>query len=89
MTKPLAASKCWKDSLDPQLESEAIWADSIENIRAFSHLPRLREMDALFQAAKDKIILGEASAREAMADATAQVNEILAEVNEEVEKAGL
>jgi len=89
MIKRHAKSDAWLKSLDPDFESAEIWEASTSNIRAFAHLPRMQEMEKLFQAAKDKIILGEASAKEAMDEAVAKINPIIEEVNKEVEAAGL
>ena len=46
-------------------------------------------MDNLIQAAKDRIILGDATAQEAMDEVAAEVDAIIAEVDEEVREAGL
>jgi hypothetical protein len=89
MVKRHAKSDAWLKSLDPTYESAEIWEASFNNIRAFSHLPRQQEMDNLIQAAKDSIILGEASAQAAMDDVVAKINVIIGEVNEEIKAAGL
>ena len=89
MVKRHAESEAWLGSLEPNLETAEMWEDSFNNIRAFSHLPRQQEMDNLIQAAKDRIILGDATAQEAMDDVAAEVDAIIAEVDEEVREAGL
>ena len=89
MVKRHAESEAWLGSLEPNLETAEMWEDSFNNIRAFSHLPRQQEMDNLIQAAKDRIILGDATAQEAMDDVAAKVDAIIAEVDEEVREAGL
>ena len=89
MVKRHAESSAWLDSLDPNLETAAMWEDAFNNIRAFSHLPRQQEMDNLIQAAKDRIILGDASAQVAMDDVAEKVDAIIAEVDAEIREAGL
>jgi hypothetical protein len=66
-----------------------MWADSFNNIRAFAHLPRVQEIDDLIQAAKDKVIVGEATAQVSFDELVPKINAILAEVSEEVAEAGL
>ena len=89
LVKSHAKSDAWLKSLDPGLETAEIWEDSFNNIRAFSHLPRMQEMEQFFQAAKDKMILGVATPQEAMDEAVAKINPIIEEVNVEVAEAGL
>jgi ABC-type glycerol-3-phosphate transport system substrate-binding protein len=85
----LAESDAWLGSLDPNLETPEMWADSFNNIRAFPHLPRVQEIDDLIQAAKDKVIVGEASAQASMDEVVPKINAILAEVTEELIEVGL
>ena len=89
MIKSHAEGDAWLDSLVPELETAEMWEDSFNNIRAFSHLPRQQEMDNMIQAAKDRIILGDATAQVAMDEVAEQVNAIIAEVNEEIQDAGV
>ena len=89
MVKRHAKSDAWLNSIDPTYESAEIWEASFTNIRAFAHLPRQQEMDNLIQAAKDSIILGEATAQAAMDDVVEKINVIIDEVNEEIAAAGL
>ena len=89
MVKRHAESEAWLGSLEPNLETAEMWEDSFNNIRAFSHLPRQQEMDNLIQAAKDRIILGDATAQEAMDAVAAEVDAIIAEVEVEIQEAGL
>lgn len=89
MIKRHAESPAWLDSLDPNFESAEMWADSFNNIRAFAHVPRVQEIDNLLQAAKDKIIVGEATAQVSMDEVTPKINAILAEVTEELQASGI
>jgi ABC-type glycerol-3-phosphate transport system substrate-binding protein len=82
-------SQAWLGVLDPNLESPEIWDAALDNIRKFPHPPRLDEMDKLFRAAQDKIVLGQATAKESMGELVPKINTILQEVQEEIKQRGL
>lgn len=89
MVKHQRKSDAWLKSLDPNLETPEIWDNALDNIRHFSHPPRLEELDRIFIAAQDKISLGQATAAQAMDEIVPKVNTILQEIQEEIKTAGL
>ena len=89
MVKRHATSPAWLENLDPNLETAAMWEEAVATVRGFTHVPRMQEIDKLIQAAKDRIILGDASAQESMDEVVAKINTILDEVAVEIKEAGL
>jgi len=79
-TRTLAKSQTWQKSLLPWENAEVydIAAKQVET-RVLAHLPGMSELDRAIQAAFDKVVLGEATAKQAMTEAKPKVEAILKE----------
>jgi multiple sugar transport system substrate-binding protein len=79
-TRSQAQGKVWRDSLLPWESAEVydIAARQVDN-RVLTHVPGMSEIDRTIQAALDKVILGEATAKQAMTEAKPKIDGILKE----------
>mgnify|MGYP005841557111 CR=1 FL=1 len=80
VSRSVAKGKVWAELMLPWENAEVydIAAKQVEN-KVLAHLPGMSEMDKLIQSAYDRIVLGEATSKQAMSEAKPKVDLVLKE----------
>jgi multiple sugar transport system substrate-binding protein len=79
LRKSLMEESYWKEQLDPRWEDPETYKVAAENVRVMVHPPRISEIDKLIQAEWDRILLKQATPKEAMDSIKPKIDEILQE----------
>jgi len=79
LRKSLMEQSYWVDQLDPKWEDPETYKIAASNVRVMVHPPRISEIDKLIQAQWDRILLKEATPKEAMDSIKPQIDQILQE----------
>jgi multiple sugar transport system substrate-binding protein len=79
LRKSLMTDKVFTDTINPLFEDADTYRIANENVRVLSHVPRITEIDSRIRAAFDLVILKQKSAKDAMQEIKAPIDEILKE----------